>query len=73
MFSVERDASKIALYHLARQLETWEFELIDCQIMNDHLASLGAESIPRAHFLAKLRTNEHVTTRRGSWRIPDAG
>ena len=29
MFSLERDASKIALYHLARQLEEWEFKLID--------------------------------------------
>ncbi len=69
MFSLERDASKIALYHLARQLEGWEFELIDCQIMNDHLASLGAEPVPRARFLEKLRANESEPTRSGLWRL----
>ncbi len=75
MFSLERDASKIALYHLARQLEEWEFKLIDCQIMNDHLASLGAESIPRASFLEKLAANQLEPTRNGTWRLghPHAG
>ena len=31
--------------HLVRQLEPWDFELIDCQVRNDHLASLGARAV----------------------------
>ena len=75
MFSLERDASKIALYHLARQLKVWEFNLIDCQIMNDHLSSLGAESIPRVSFLEQLEANKLEPTRCGVWKLehPHAG
>ena len=51
MFSRRRDASKVALVHLVRQLERWGFELIDCQMFTPHLASLGAREIPRAEFL----------------------
>ncbi|MBI3050054.1 MAG: leucyl/phenylalanyl-tRNA--protein transferase [Acidobacteria bacterium] len=51
MFSRERDASKVALVFLARQLERWGFELIDCQLATAHLASLGARQVPRAEFL----------------------
>ena len=51
MFSRCRDASKVALVYLVRQLERWGFELIDCQMSTSHLASLGAHEIPRAEFL----------------------
>jgi len=51
MFSRSTNASKIALVFLARQLERWRFELIDCQMSTGHLASLGAGEIPRAEFL----------------------
>jgi leucyl/phenylalanyl-tRNA--protein transferase len=51
MFSRRRDASKVALVVLARQLERWRFELIDCQMSTAHLASLGAREIPRTEFL----------------------
>jgi leucyl/phenylalanyl-tRNA--protein transferase len=54
MFSRRTDASKIALAHLARQLERWEFGMIDCQMNTPHLASLGASEIPRAEFVARL-------------------
>ena len=50
MFSRRADASKVALVYLARQLEAWGFELIDCQVASPHLASLGARTIPRAAF-----------------------
>jgi len=55
MFSREANASKVALAHLARQLERWNFELIDCQMNTPHLASLGAREIPRAEFVARLQ------------------
>lgn len=50
MFSRETDASKVAFVHLVRQLEAWDFPLLDCQVMNPHLASLGASYIPRSEF-----------------------
>ena len=55
MFSRRRDASKVALVYLARQLERWGFELIDCQMSTAHLASLGAREIPRAEFLRHVQ------------------
>jgi len=51
MFSRRRDASKIALVYLVRQLERWGFELVDCQMFTTHLASLGAREISRTEFL----------------------
>lgn len=55
MFSFRTDASKIALAHLAAQLERWNFGMIDCQMNTRHLASLGAREIPRAEFIARLQ------------------
>lgn len=54
MFSVETDASKVALAHLAARLILGGFRLLDAQFMTDHLASLGAEEIPRADYLERL-------------------
>jgi leucyl/phenylalanyl-tRNA--protein transferase len=55
MFSRQSDASKVALATLVRQLGRWEFEMIDCQMSTDHLASLGAREVPRAEFVSGLR------------------
>lgn len=55
MFSRKTDASKIALAHLARQLEIWNFGMIDCQMHTPHLASLGARTIPRKQFIHQLQ------------------
>lgn len=59
MFSEVSNASKIALAHLARQLERWQFGMIDCQMNTPHLASLGAREIPRAEFIARLQELIH--------------
>lgn len=50
MFSLESNASKIAFAGLCKQAENWGFPIIDCQIENEHLSSLGAELIPRSLF-----------------------
>ncbi len=50
MFSLKTDASKVAFVHLVRQLQQWEYELIDCQVSTDHLGSLGAIEIPREDY-----------------------
>jgi leucyl/phenylalanyl-tRNA---protein transferase len=54
MFSRARDASKVCLYHLVERLKERGFVLLDCQIQNDHLASLGAVEIPEAEYLRRL-------------------
>jgi leucyl/phenylalanyl-tRNA--protein transferase len=54
MFSNVSNASKIALAHLARQLERWQFGMIDCQMNTPHLAKLGAREISRSEFIARL-------------------
>ena len=55
MFSLISDASKVALAHLVRFLETQGFGLIDCQMNTAHLASLGAREIARDDFIARVR------------------
>ena len=59
MFSRVSNASKIALAHLARQLERWQFGMIDCQMKTPHLASLGAREISRREFIARLQELVH--------------
>jgi leucyl/phenylalanyl-tRNA--protein transferase len=54
MFSRERDASKVALVHLAARLINGGFRLLDCQFMTEHLRSFGAIEIPRDDFRALL-------------------
>lgn len=67
MFSRVADASKVALYHLVTQLRHWDFDLIDCQMVNPHLATLGVVEMPRAEFVARLEANAQRPTRRGVW------
>jgi leucyl/phenylalanyl-tRNA--protein transferase len=50
MFSRTDNASKIAFAFLIRELLAWNFQLIDCQVGNEHTESLGAVSIPRNTF-----------------------
>lgn len=54
MFSTARDASKVALCALAQTLRERGYRLVDCQVASEHLASLGARSLPRAEFLREL-------------------
>lgn len=67
MFSRRPDASKVAFHRLHQHLRRWRFRLIDCQIPNDHLRSLGVGAIPRTEFLGLLAANDESKTRRGSW------
>ena len=71
MFTRATDASKIALAHLARQLERWDFGMIDCQMATAHLASLGAREIPRAEFMRKLTKLVNYPAAYGAWRFDD--
>lgn len=67
MFSRVSDASKIAFVHLVKQLEIWEFGMIDCQMKTRHLASLGAREIPREQFALKLSRLIDAPSQSGIW------
>jgi len=55
MFSKVSDASKVAFYFLNEKLKQKKYSLIDCQVHNAHLESLGAIEIPRKQFLECLK------------------
>ncbi|AJR08107.1 leucyl/phenylalanyl-tRNA--protein transferase [Photobacterium gaetbulicola] len=50
MFSLADNASKIALWLFCKHFNAHGGQLIDCQMMNDHLASLGAGEMERSLF-----------------------
>jgi leucyl/phenylalanyl-tRNA--protein transferase len=55
MFSTVPDASKVALAWLVAALRRAGCELLDCQFMTGHLASLGAVEIPQERYLGLLK------------------
>jgi leucyl/phenylalanyl-tRNA--protein transferase len=55
MFSVERDASKIALARLVDECRARDIQLIDCQVASAHLAGLGAREVSRSQFVGLLQ------------------
>lgn len=54
MFSLQRDASKVALVHLRDHLVARGFAIWDIQVITPHTASLGAVEIPRREYLRRL-------------------
>jgi leucyl/phenylalanyl-tRNA--protein transferase len=54
MFSTERDASKIALVHLAARLIRGGFTLLDTQFVTDHLRQFGTVELDRMTFQREL-------------------
>jgi len=69
MFSAVNNTSKLALAYLARQLQVWDFKLIDCQVSSAHLVSLGAEEISRSEFLRLLGQYAKITGSAGKWQL----
>jgi leucyl/phenylalanyl-tRNA--protein transferase len=67
MFSARPDGSKVALAGLARQLALWGWPLIDAQVENPHLLSLGAESWPRRDFLGAVAELVRAAEPQGPW------
>src|SRR5690606_27032996 len=55
MFSTVPNASKFAFIALTKQLQIAGYKLLDCQVHNDHLESLGAREILREDFLQILK------------------
>ena len=54
MFSLARDASKVALVHLVARLRLGGFRLLDTQFVTAHLSQFGATEIPRAQYKLAL-------------------
>lgn len=55
MFSKVSNASKVAFIALAKYLEQENYRVLDCQVHNNHLESLGATEILREDFLEILK------------------
>ena len=69
MFARAPDASKSAFVHLVRQLQRWQFGMIDCQMNTAHLARFGAREIPRADFIARLESLVNLAAVPTPWRL----
>ena len=67
MFAKRPNASKVAFVHLVRQLHAWDFDLVDCQVVTDHMVSFGARTIELDAFLERLERIVGVPTRKGPW------
>jgi leucyl/phenylalanyl-tRNA--protein transferase len=67
MFSLETDASKVALVHLVRFLGARGWPLVDCQVHTPLLASLGAREIPRRAYLREIAALVNYDEPLGTW------
>jgi leucyl/phenylalanyl-tRNA--protein transferase len=56
MFSKVSNASKVAFISLANQLKNENYKLLDCQVYNEHLDSLGCREIDRDDFMILLNS-----------------
>ena len=54
MFSLARDASKVALVHLVARLRMGGFTLLDTQFVTAHLTQFGAREVPRESYKGLL-------------------
>ena len=55
MFSLVSNASKVAFISLVNQLKAANYKLLDCQVYNPHLESLGCREIGRTNFMEILK------------------
>ncbi len=55
MFSARSGGSTVALAALARRLQGWGWPLIDAQVGNPHLDTLGAQAWPRRKFVQAVQ------------------
>jgi leucyl/phenylalanyl-tRNA--protein transferase len=55
MFSKVSNASKVAFMALVNQLKKDNYKVLDCQVYNEHLESLGCREIDRTDFMEMLK------------------
>ena len=56
MFAKVSNASKAGFIYFVEKYKS-QYQLIDCQVYTEHLASLGAKEIPKREFLKILKQN----------------
>lgn len=56
MFSLEKNASKLALFGLCQHAPSLNIDMIDCQVESEHLMTLGANLVDRCDFIEQLKT-----------------
>lgn len=69
MFSRASNASKVGFITLVEWLKTKGFAMIDAQVANSHLFSLGAVEIPRAEFQQILLDFAQIPAELGPWNV----
>ncbi len=69
MFSRANNASKVAFVYLTKQLQAWQFKLIDCQVSSEHLESLGARDIERTAFIKLLQRAIQPPAKNQKWQF----
>lgn len=67
MFSRADNASKAAFICMAETLGAAGFQIIDCQLYTDHLASLGAQPLARHDYLALIHQATRQTAQASPW------
>jgi len=58
MFSKVSNASKVAFIALVNYLQKENYKLLDCQVYNPHLESLGCREIDREEFMSIIENKE---------------
>lgn len=69
MFHRVSNASKAAFVFAVESLKQWGYRLIDCQVYTEHLASLGAQEIPRTEFIRLLEAYCGRSAVPSAWRV----
>lgn len=67
MFHHKTNASKAAMMMLHQHLLTHKFRLIDAQVMNPHLQSLGAKALKRSDFINLLKRFRDIEVASDAW------
>ncbi|MGB1261300.1 MAG: leucyl/phenylalanyl-tRNA--protein transferase [Cognaticolwellia sp.] len=67
MFYRESNASKVALVYLANLLDSIGVELIDCQMLNPFLASMGCIEVPRQQFIKQQQIAKAIIPPQAFW------
>ncbi len=67
MFHRVTDSSKLAMYYLVDLLRSENTPIIDCQMQNPHLSSLGCIDVPRAQFLQVLHKLQQQNFSNNCW------
>ena len=67
MFHQQTNASKLAFIALSRHFSAHHGVLIDCQMMTEHLESLGVTENPRNDFLQQLSRYKDAPIQSRSW------